>query len=220
MGLLAELCTQESLHLLMPCHQPWPLIQHIIPESHRQQGHRQTGLRPGFQGPRTGGRDGHITDTHLRPRAGQVPQDLREARKGPHCTFKGQARSRGCPHLPNSGDTPAPQCRVNRGRPPGCSKPTPGAHTSSFNTTRSSSVTWGLWTKALPRVTRMSVLLPSLSLGTCVQTSRADLVMWWRVGSSNACSPAFPGTLVLPTTPHASSPPHPCSSHLDPHGCT
>lgn len=41
----------------------------------------------------------------------------------------------------------------------GSSKPTPGAHTSFFNTTRSSSVTWGLRTKALPLGTRVSVFL-------------------------------------------------------------
>lgn len=94
-GLLAQLCTQGSLHLLMPCRQPRPPVQHIIPESHRQQGHRQASLRPGFQGPRTGGRDGHITDTHLRPRAGQVPQDLRDGRKGPHCPTLGAGKRQG-----------------------------------------------------------------------------------------------------------------------------
>lgn len=94
-GLLAQLCTQGSLHLPMPCRQARPPIQQIIPESRRQQGHRQASVRPRFQRPRTGGRDGHITDTHLRPRAGQLPQDLRDGRKGPHYHILGAGKRQG-----------------------------------------------------------------------------------------------------------------------------
>lgn len=179
-GLLAQLCTQESLNLLMPCRQARPPIQQIIPESHRQQGHRQASLRPGLQGPRTGGRDGHITDTHLRPRAGQVPQDLREARKGPHCPILGAGKRQGRPHRPNRGGTPSTPIRVSRGRllalPSPHLEPTPASSTPQGHPVSPG----GCGQKPCP----WELVCPSscsLSLGTCVQMSRADLVMWWRV---------------------------------------